>query len=110
VVEHTAEYIAHRLEHAGVKTRLFDSEALTILHEATGDKLRDIDRVATNALKAAARKKVKLVDRHLIADDAQTDRLTPTCVRTTLPHHLPVLRVFRLTPTCVRTTVLVAVP
>lgn len=72
-VDDTAEYIAHRLEHAGVKTRLFDSEALTILHEATGGKLRDIDRVATNALKAAARRKVKLVDRHLIADDAQTD-------------------------------------
>lgn len=72
-VDDTAEYMAHRLALAGVKTPLFDSDALTLLHETTEGRLRDVDRVATNALKAAARRKVKLVDRFLIEPDSQPD-------------------------------------
>lgn len=64
----TAEYVHQRLVGAGRKqgNDLFDSDALAILHEATEGRLRDIDRVATNALKRAARRKVKRVDRQLL--------------------------------------------
>jgi general secretion pathway protein A len=64
----TAEYIHHRLVGAGRAkgNDLFDSDSITILHEATEGHLRDIDRVATDALKRAARRKLKRIDRRLI--------------------------------------------
>lgn len=65
--EDTNEYIQYRLKLAGVTRDLFDSDALALLHEASGGRLRDIDRIATEALKRTARRKLKRVDRHLIA-------------------------------------------
>jgi len=62
----TVEYIAHRLDAAGCKKSLLTSDALAIVHEATRGALRDIDRVVTNALRSAARKKLKLVDLELV--------------------------------------------
>ena len=44
----------------------FDSDALAILHEISGGRLRDIDRIATDSLKRAARRKLRKVDRKLI--------------------------------------------
>lgn len=64
--EDTAEYIAHRLGLAGCDKELFDSDALALLHEASDGRLRDIDRIATDALKRAARRKHKRVDRALV--------------------------------------------
>lgn len=64
--EDTAEYIDHRLGLAGQKHALFATDALTVLHEASGGRLRDIDRVATHALKRAARRKAKRVDRAVV--------------------------------------------
>lgn len=73
--EDTAEYMHERLLRAG-RTKgndIFDSDALTVIHEATEGRLRDIDRVATDALKRAARRKLKRVDRqlvqHVLAED-----------------------------------------
>ena len=37
-----------------------------MLHEASSGRLRDIDRIATDALKRAARRKLKKIDRQLI--------------------------------------------
>lgn len=64
--EDTADYIQHRLEKAGVKSEVFTSDAIAMLHEAALGSLRDIDRVATAALKAACRKRRKLVERDTI--------------------------------------------
>jgi type II secretory pathway predicted ATPase ExeA len=62
----TVEYVLHRTALAGVERALFTSDALTMLHEASHGRLRDIDRIATASLKRAARNKHNLVDRALI--------------------------------------------
>lgn len=63
----TAEYIAHRLRRAGCDKDLFSSDAVAILHEHARGRLRDLDRVATDALKAGARRKLRRVARDLVA-------------------------------------------
>jgi len=65
-VDDTAEYLQHRLGRAGADASLFSSDAIAMLHEASVGRLRDIDRIATDALKRAARRKLKKIDRHLI--------------------------------------------
>lgn len=62
----TTEYVDYRMRAAAAKSEVFTSDALAMIHESTSGRLRDIDRIATNALKAAARKRVKLVDRDII--------------------------------------------
>jgi len=70
----TAEYVAHRLALVGQDRDPFDSDALALLHEASGGRLRDIDRIASDALKRAARRKLKRVDRKLIASTLDTEQ------------------------------------
>lgn len=65
-VDDTAEYLQHRLARAGADASVFTSDAIAMLHEASAGRLRDIDRIATDALKRAARRKLKKVDRQLI--------------------------------------------
>jgi type II secretory pathway predicted ATPase ExeA len=65
--EDTAEYLRLRLRRAGCDRELFPADAVTLLHEATLGSMRDIDRVASAALRQAARKKRRLVDRDVIA-------------------------------------------
>jgi general secretion pathway protein A len=65
--EDTAEYLAHRMRKAGGDPKSFDSDATVLLHEASSGRLRDIDRLATDALKLAARRKSKTVDADLVA-------------------------------------------
>lgn len=62
----TVEYVHHRTQKAGADRELFGSDALSLLHEAAQGHLRDIDRLATLALKQAARKKLRVVDRDLM--------------------------------------------
>jgi type II secretory pathway predicted ATPase ExeA len=64
--EDTAEYVRARLQKTGCERDVFGSDALTILHEATGGALRDIDRIATACLRAAARRKRKTIERDLL--------------------------------------------
>ena len=64
--EDTVEYICHRLEQAGAAPTVIGSDALTMIHEATAGRLRDVDRIATLALKSAARRKLKSVDRDVV--------------------------------------------
>lgn len=66
----TGEYVAHRIEHAGGRPSVFSSDGLALLHEATDGRLRDIDRIAGEALRRAARRKLKTIDRQLIEEVA----------------------------------------
>jgi general secretion pathway protein A len=66
-VDDTGEYVQLRLRRAGCDRELFASEALALLHEAAGSSLREIDRLATAALREAARRKKKLVERDVVA-------------------------------------------
>lgn len=69
--EDTAEYVGYRLERSGGKQDAFTSDALALLHEAAGGRLRDIDRICTEALKRAARKGLKRVDAAIIEQSAK---------------------------------------
>jgi hypothetical protein len=46
---------------------VFTADALTLLHEAAGSSPREIDRMATAALREAARRTKKLVERDVMA-------------------------------------------
>jgi len=59
-----SEYLTTRLASAGAKKEIFTSDAIAMIHEAAAGGLRDIDRIATRALRVAARDKSKLVERH----------------------------------------------
>jgi type II secretory pathway predicted ATPase ExeA len=63
----TAEYVRYRLRRAGCDREVFSSDAVAMLHEASLGGHRDIDRIATNALRDAAKKKRKLVERAAVA-------------------------------------------
>ena len=69
----TVEYVGYRLRHAGTERNVFSSDALSMLHEGTVGRLREIDRVATLALKSAARRKLKTVDRDIISHLLEPD-------------------------------------
>jgi type II secretory pathway predicted ATPase ExeA len=57
-----------RLRRAGADRELFADEALQLLHEAAGSSLRNVDRLATAALRMAARQKKKRVERDIMAN------------------------------------------
>lgn len=63
----TADYLRLRLKNAGCDRELFASDAMGMLHEAASGAHRDIDRLATTALREAARRKKKLVERDVLA-------------------------------------------
>jgi general secretion pathway protein A len=64
--DRTAAYVRHRLDNAGAKSELFKPDALTMLHELSGGRLRSVDVIASGALTVAARKDQRLVDRHMV--------------------------------------------
>lgn len=63
----TAEYLRMRLRRAGSDREIFASDAAALLHEATAGGMRDLDRLAAAALRAAARSKRRLVERDTVA-------------------------------------------
>lgn len=65
-VEDTAEYVRYRLHAAGCERALFPDDALSTLHEHSQGALREIDRIASAALREASRRKKKLVDKDVI--------------------------------------------
>ena len=65
--EDTAEYVRLRLTKAGVTREIFASDALALIHEAAAGAHREIDRVATAALRVATQRKKKLVERDTLA-------------------------------------------
>ncbi|MEZ4445759.1 MAG: hypothetical protein R3B72_42175 [Polyangiaceae bacterium] len=62
----TAEYIRFRLDTVGCTREIYTTDAIAMLHEASLGSLREIDRVATAAMRSAARKKRKLVERDVV--------------------------------------------
>ncbi|MBU1536957.1 AAA family ATPase [Myxococcota bacterium] len=52
--EDTGEYIRARLEVAGCIRELFSADAIALIHEAAEGTLRDLDRLADNAIRHAA--------------------------------------------------------
>jgi type II secretory pathway predicted ATPase ExeA len=68
----TADYVRMRVVRAGGSKDLFPSDAVALIHEAAGG-LRDVDRLATLALRLAARRKRKTVERDLVARVLQTE-------------------------------------
>ncbi len=56
-----------RLGRAGCEREVFASDAIATLHEAAYRALRDVDRLASAALREAARGKKKLVERDALA-------------------------------------------
>lgn len=64
--EDTADYIRERLRRVGCDRDLFASDAVAMLHEASGGSLRDLDRLATHCLRIAARRKKKSVERETL--------------------------------------------
>jgi general secretion pathway protein A len=69
----TADYLRARLARVGCTKELFTSDAIAMLHEAASGSLRDTDRIVTLALRAAARKKRKLVERDVVSRILQLD-------------------------------------
>jgi len=65
-IDDTAEYVRYRLAAAGTERPLFPDDALESLHDLSQGALREIDRLATAALREATRRKKKLVDREII--------------------------------------------
>jgi general secretion pathway protein A len=62
----TADYLRTRLRLAGCDKELFSHDTVALLHEHAGGALRDIDRLATAALREAAKKKRKTVDAEIL--------------------------------------------
>jgi type II secretory pathway predicted ATPase ExeA len=60
--EDTSAYLTHRLVRAGARADIFSSAAVTRLHEATGGGMRELDRLATDALRLACDRRNTAVD------------------------------------------------
>jgi len=69
----TNDYVRARLARVGATKDIFSVDALALLHEAAGSSLRDTDRIAAAALRAAARRKKKLVERDVLTRILQSD-------------------------------------
>ncbi len=72
-VADTAEYLRVRLKRAGCERELFASDAVALIHETTFGSLRDVDRIAHAALREAARKKRRLIERETVATIIDSD-------------------------------------
>jgi type II secretory pathway predicted ATPase ExeA len=72
--EDTMDYIRSRLKQAGCDREIVTADAMGMLHEAASGSLRDLDRLVTAALRDAARRKRKLVERDAVSRvvDAET--------------------------------------
>ena len=66
-VDDTHDYVRMRLRRAGCDRDIFAAEALMLLHEAAGSSLRNVDRLATAALRMAARCKKTRIERDMMA-------------------------------------------
>lgn len=73
VPDDTADYIRSRLARVGATKDIFSADALSMLHEAAGSSLRDTDRMATAALRTAARRKKKIVERDVLSRILQSE-------------------------------------
>ncbi len=65
-LQDTTEYVRFRLNAAGCDRPIFPDDALAALHEHSQGALREVDRIATAAMRDAARRKKNLVDRNTV--------------------------------------------
>ncbi len=76
-VEDSAAYLRLRLERVECTSELLADDAIAVLHEAAQGAHRELDRLATDALRAAARKGKRVVDRavarQVVASDASRE-------------------------------------
>lgn len=70
-LEDTTEYVRFRLSAVGADRELFPDDALAALHEHSAGALREIDRLATSALRECARRRKRLVDRSAVEKAAE---------------------------------------
>ena len=63
----SADYIRHRLGLAGCTKELFSAAAVALLHEHSSGAHRDLDRLASLALREAVRRKKKLVEHETVS-------------------------------------------
>jgi len=70
-------YLRLRLRRVGCDRDLFDPDALALLHQSTQGALRDLDRLATHALRLAAAKKRRLIDRAILSQALSIDPQDP---------------------------------
>jgi hypothetical protein len=61
------------MRRAGCDREVFAADAIAMLHEATRGAMRDLDRLATLALRDSAKKKRKLVERDVVARILEAD-------------------------------------
>lgn len=73
----TADYLVTRLRRAGCDREVFHSDSIALLHEAASGSLRDIDRLATACLRAATRRKRKIVDRDVLTRVLKHQEVSP---------------------------------
>jgi len=76
--EDTGDYIAFRLEEAGLDKEVFARDAVPLIHEASVGMLREIDRICQDILEAAAEQGRTLIDRQLVTDALDVDSLHST--------------------------------
>lgn len=69
----TAEYVGYRMKRVGAEQEPFSSGALSLIHEASRGPLRDADRIATDSLKLACKKRVRIVDRDVVSRAQQAE-------------------------------------
>jgi general secretion pathway protein A len=74
----TADYLRTRLRLAGCDRELFHIDAVGLMHDHAGGSLRDIDRLATAALRETARKKKKNVDAETLQRVLDAEGRRPT--------------------------------
>ena len=74
----TADSLRTRLRLAGCDKELFSLDAVARLHEHADGALRDIDRLATAALREAARNKKKTVDAEILQRVLDAEAREPT--------------------------------
>ena len=63
----TAEYLVMRLARVGCGRDIFASDAVAMVHETATGGIRDVDRLATAVIRAAATQKRRLVERDAVA-------------------------------------------
>lgn len=61
-----AEYVGYRLKLVGAEKSIFAADSIALMHEHTTGALRDVDRIAHGAMRDAARRKRKTVDREAV--------------------------------------------
>jgi type II secretory pathway predicted ATPase ExeA len=69
----SAAYLSARLQRVGARSTLFSDDAIATLHEHASGAHRDLDRLATEAMRLAARKGKSQVDGALAARACSSD-------------------------------------